>query len=159
MRKVIIWVLFAIALVLPLVSAVQSSEEGDGSGEAFFDSLSDSTARGMCEVFGFQCDTVLSESRSYGADQDIIDRYEAGTEANEPLSEQRILENRIDNARDRTTQLYSLIGSFWTLLLVLLEALFIFIQVYLVLWGIFILIPKMLTFIIKKTIDGGVFGK
>lgn len=158
MNKTIIFLVLAL-LVIPYSFALESSSGGEGSGEGWFEKQNRVLKENLCVNYPSYCSAEIIETGSYGADAELIERYSFGAEANLPLSEQEILKKRIDSARERTTVMFSLLSSFWTLTLILLNALFIFIEVYLVLWGLFILIPKLLTLIIKKMASSGVFGK
>ena len=157
MNKLLLLVL--VLIVVPSSLALESSSGGEGSGEGWFEKPAIELRQGLCQYFPVYCGADLIGSQSYGLDEDLVNRYSFGAEANLPLSEQEILKKRIESAKERTTVMYGLLSSFWTLTLILITALFIFIEVYLVLWGLFILVPKLLTMIIQKMADSGVFGK
>lgn len=153
------FLLFLIILSFPFVSATNTTVEGVGSGEAYFESDNSFLNKAYCVINPLLCYTYFVDTRSYGTTEEVIDKQVAGTVANQPLSENELLKKRISSARERTTNMYGLMSVFWQLTINLLYSFFIFLEVYVVFWGLFILVPKLMTLSVKKMYESGVFSK
>lgn len=140
-------------LLLPLVLADSSDLN---SGEL----VSDATInKEICNQFSNEPSFCLIELESKSSDsveQEEIDSLLNMPLANKELSEAEIIGLRSDNATDRLIALYELFSSFWVILFQLVSALFVFLEVYIVLWVLFVGIPKFLNYIIELVLKAKV---
>ena len=138
-------------LLLPFGLAV---DDGDiSSGELMSDSFG---SRWMCNVFLNipKICSVYIESKSSGAvDGEDIGALLNVPSANAELNEAKVIQLRTDNAQDRLIALYDLFGVLFILMFQLLISFFTFLEIYLVLWVLFVGIPKLLNLFLKFIVD------
>lgn len=149
---------YLLLLLLVLLPFVFADTSDLSSGELVADS---GGSLALCSNFDnipAFCKTSLDSKTSGAVVQDDVDSLLNMPSANAELSDAEIVEKKADIATDRLIALYDLFGAFWSLLFLLVQALFEFFQVYLVLWVLFVGIPKLLNYLISVIVKSRGFG-
>ena len=151
-------VFLVVLLLLLVVSPVYSwTIEGFlfATGELISDAPS-ALHKYKCNVFlniPKDCSVYLEDKTSGAMTDEEIGKILNQPDANSPLNDVNTLDIRSENATDRLIAMYDLFSTFFVLMFQLIVAFFYFLEVYLVLWFLFVGLPKLLnmflTFIMR----------
>jgi len=146
-------IVLLLLLSLPLAYAFDTSDLN--TGELVSDSSYNADVCNNLNNIPSFCKINLEGKTTGSVSIDDIDSLLNMPNANKELSEAEIIQLRSDNSADRLIALYDLFGAFWRLLFELVTSLFIFLEVYLVLWVLFVGIPKVLNYFISIILRSG----